>query len=259
MTNEQMKLVEPVLNTIVNKDIREFATALVDNLPQYIWEVGASSTGKYHPEYSLGNGGLMRHQVAVVRFLNFFFELEQYNKEFTDREMDLMRVAGLVHDGRKSGEQDDYVKSKYTRFDHPIRMANIVREMNGLNNDEKEFIAHCIESHMGQWNVDKKTKVELQKPADDYQKFVHLADYLASRKDLTMAFETYEALKPQEPQVIDLDTYTLSFGKYRGQKLIDVHKLDPDYISWVNENISRRDVKDAIAMLKKNIEEDDEL
>ena len=27
----------------------------------------------------------------------------------------------------------------------------------------------------------------------------------------------------------------------------------------VNENISRKDVKDAIAMLKKNIEEDDEL
>ena len=164
MIDEQKKLVEPVLNTITNDDIREFATALVDDLPKYIWEVGASSTGKYHPEYSLGHGGLMRHQVAVVRFLNFFFELEQYNSTLTDRQMDLMRVAALVHDGRKSGDQEDFEKSKFTRFDHPIRMANVVRNMEGLNNSDKDFIAHCIESHMGQWNVDKKTKVELPKP-----------------------------------------------------------------------------------------------
>lgn len=255
MTNEQRKLVEPVLNTITNDDIRVFATTLVDNLPKYIWEVGASSTGKYHPEYSLGVGGLMRHQVAVVRFLNFFFELEQYNKGFTDREMDLMRVAGLIHDGRKSGEQEDYEKSKYTRFDHPLRMANVIRSTDGLGEEEKNFIAHCIESHMGQWNVDKKTKVELPKPIDDYQKFVHLADYLASRKDLTMAFDNYEAPKPQP---INIDEYILGFGKHKGEKLVDVYKQHPDYIEWMSENITRRDIQDLIKALKKN-EEDDEL
>ena len=256
MIDEQKKLVEPVLNTITNDDIREFATALVDDLPKYIWEVGASSTGKYHPEYSLGHGGLMRHQVAVVRFLNFFFELEQYNSTLTDRQMDLMRVAALVHDGRKSGDQEDFEKSKFTRFDHPIRMANVVRNMEGLNNSDKDFIAHCIESHMGQWNVDKKTKVELPKPSDVYQNFVHLADYLASRKDLTVSFDNFEAPKRQE---IDLDTYELSFGKHKGRKLIDVYNSEPDYISWLDENISRRDVKEAIAALKKKIEEDDDL
>ena len=74
MTDSQMKFVEPILNTFVNNDIKEFAVELLNTLPDYVWHVGASSTGKYHPEYSLGDGGLMRHQVAVVRFLNFFFE-----------------------------------------------------------------------------------------------------------------------------------------------------------------------------------------
>ena len=258
MTEVQERFVEPILNTFKNEDIKSFAIELLNGLPDYIWHVGASSTGKYHPEYSLGDGGLMRHQVAVVRFLNFFFELEQYSSGFTDREMDLMRVAALVHDGRKSGEQEDYEKSKYTKFDHPILMANVVRATDGLEVAEREFIAHCIESHMGQWNVDKKTKFELQKPHDDYQRFVHLADYLASRKDLIMKFDNYE-VNSSEPVNFDIDSYVLNFGRYKGYKLIDVYNMKPDYVAWLDENIQRKEVQDAIAALKKRIEEDDDL
>jgi uncharacterized protein (DUF3820 family) len=243
-------MVAPILATIVNKDIREFATVLVEELPSYIWEVGASSTGKYHPAYSLGIGGLMRHQIAVVRFLNFFFELEQYNAKFTTREMDLMRVAGLVHDGRKSGEQLDYEKSKYTKFDHPLQMANIIRSFDGkyLNHDELEFVAHCIESHMGQWCTDKKSSTILPKPFDDYQKFVHLADYLASRKDLTMAFDNYEQPKVELP---DINEYVLNFGKYSGQKLIDVFNHHRDYLDWCKENIHREPLMSLIKLLEE--------
>lgn len=257
MTETQINFITPILNTFINEDIKNFAISLLNDLPDYIWHVGASSTGKYHPEYSLGDGGLMRHQVAVVRFLNFFFELEQYKTGMTDREMDLMRVAALIHDGRKSGNQEDYNKSKYTRFNHPILMANAVREMNGLETAEKEFIAHCIESHMGQWNVDNKTKFELPKPVDDYQRLVHLADYLASRKDLTMAFEN-SVVNDAEPVQIDVDNYVLSFGKYKGYKLVDVYNMKPDYVSWMAESIRRQDVQDAIAALMKKINEDDD-
>jgi hypothetical protein len=52
-------MITPILDTIVNDDIREFAKVLVEGLPPYVWEVGASSTGKYHPAYSLGLGGLI--------------------------------------------------------------------------------------------------------------------------------------------------------------------------------------------------------
>ena len=261
MTEQQNNMVAPILATIVNEDIREFAKVLVEGLPNYIWEVGASSTGKYHPAYSLGEGGLMRHQIAVVRFLNYFFELEQYNTKFTSREMDLMRVAGLCHDGRKSGEQSDYERSKFTKFDHPLQMANVIRSYDGqyLNRDELEFCAHCIESHMGQWSTDRKSSVALPKPTDEYQYFVHLADYLASRKDLTMAFDNMVAPKPT-PAPVNIDDYIVSFGKYKGTKLVDLFNKDRSYCMWLKENSYQREIKEMIIQLEaKQAQEDDEI
>lgn len=239
MTEEQKKLVEPVLSTIVNDDIREFAEVLLNGMPQYIWEVGASSTGKYHPEYSLGIGGLMRHQIAVVRFLNYFFELEQYNSKMTDRTMDLMRVAALTHDARKSGTQQDYEYSKYTKFNHPLLMAQVIRGYEGqyLNSEELEFIAHCIESHMGQFNTDKKSYITLPKPTDNYQRLVHLADYLASRKDLTMAFDNYEVPNVELP---DVNTHVLTFGKMKGLTIPQIAETDISYLYWAKENLTRQ-------------------
>ena len=258
MTEQQKKIVDPILSTIKNCDIREFAEVLLDGLPDYMWHVGASSTGKYHPAYSLGEGGLMRHQIAVVRFLNFFFELEQYNTKFTDREMDLMRVAGLVHDGRKSGEQDDYNRSKYTKFDHPIHMANVVRSYDGkyLNHDEIEFVAACISSHMGSWNTDRKSSVVLPKPINVYQEFIHLADYLASRKDLTMEFDASEQPKVEAVN-LDCDTYVINFGKYSGTKLVDLYKKDKGYCMWLKENSYKKEVVEMIKQIEKNAEDDE--
>lgn len=253
MTDERMKLVEPILNTIINEDIKEFATVLLDGLPEYIWHVGASSTGKYHPAYSLGEGGLMRHQMAVVRFLNFFFELEQYNSKLTTREMDLMRVAGLVHDGMKSGTQDQFLNNKYTKFDHPILMATKVRETIGyLPENELEFIADVISKHMGQWCSDKKSSITLPKPSDKFSRMLHVADYLASRKSLTMDFDEY--VTPVSKVTWD-ENYVMPFGKYAGQKLIDVYKSKPDYIEWMEKNINKRDVLNMIKAMKEALKD----
>jgi uncharacterized protein (DUF3820 family) len=258
MTEQQSNMVAPILSTIVNEDIRECAQVLVNELPDYIWHVGASSTGKYHPAYSLGEGGLMRHQIAVVRFLNFFFELEQYNTKFTGRERDLMRVAGLIHDGRKSGEQEDYEHSKFTKFDHPIQMANVIRSYDGqfLTHDDIEFMAHCVESHMGSWNTDRKSGVVLPKPMDEYQQFVHLADYLASRKDLTMAFDNADIPKTTPTNV---DDYVITFGKYKGTKLVDLFKKDHSYCMWLKENSYQREVVEMIKQIEAKTQEDDEI
>lgn len=257
MTDERLKLVNPVLDTFENEDIKEFAIVLLDDMPDYIWHVGASSTGKYHPAYSLGEAGLMRHQIAVVRFLNFFLELEQYNSKLTSRERDLIRLSGLIHDGRKSGSQEDYEKSKYTKFNHPVLMADVVRGFDGqyLNHDEIELIADTISRHMGQWSVDKKTKVELPKPNNKYARMVHVADYLASRKCLTMDFEGY--IVEEEPIVFD-ENYTINFGKHAGKRMIDVYKSDPGYLVWCEENLHKPDLQKMIkafkAYLKNNKE-----
>ena len=257
MTEQQKKLVEPILSTIKNNDIREFAEMLLDGLPDYMWHVGASSTGKYHPEYSLGEGGLMRHQIAVVRFLNFFFELEQYSTKFSDREMDLMRVAGLIHDGRKSGEQVDYEKSKWTKFDHPVQMANVVRSYDGkyLTHNAIEFIAMCIESHMGQWSTDKKSSIVLPKPMNTCQEFIHLADYLASRKDLTMAFETNTQVQKEE---VNINEYKMKGGSFAGKTIPEIAKIRPSWVTWAKDEHPSEVVRKLAKQYLDN-QEDDEI
>lgn len=257
MTEEKLNLVQPILDTFENEDIKEFAIVLLDNIPEYVWHVGASSTGKYHPQYSLGEGGLMRHQMAVVRFLNFFLGLEQYSNKIPSRERDLMRIAALTHDARKSGTQEDYERSKYTKFNHPILMADVIRSYDGeyLNHDELELIANTISKHMGSWNTDKKSNVVLPKPDDIYSELVHLADYLASRKDLTVEFEgnTVVAAKKEFDE-----SYTLSFGKHSGKRLIDVYKSSPDYVDWMEQNINRQDVIDMIKGMKEFLKKQEE-
>lgn len=233
MNKTQADYIKPILETWETEDIRIFAIALLNKLPDYIWHVPASSTGKYHPAYSLGEGGLMRHSIAVVRFVNYLFELEQFQNKFTARERDLVRTACLTHDGMKSGTQEEFEHNKYTKFNHPLLQAEVVRSFLGkdiIPDSEIEIIANAIESHMGQWNTDKRNKdIILPKPVNKYQQIVHMADYFASRKDLTLDFSSYK-------QELNLEEFTLTFGKYKGEKLVDLAEKDPSYVDWLKIN-----------------------
>lgn len=247
MRNEKAKIFDSILNTIENEDIRHFAEECIETIPDYFWEVGASSTGKYHPQYALGELGLARHTCALVRFLNHILNVDCFGDKFTSREKDLMRVAGMMHDTRKSGDDVDYAKSKYTKFDHPLLAANEIRSLIGfISPEELEIVATTIESHMGQWNTDKRSSVVLPLPTNKYQKMVHLADYLASRKDIEVLFDGFEVPKKE---VIKLEDYVLNFGKHSGEKLVDVAQTDPNYISWAKENMNREPIKSLLAQL----------
>ena len=52
---------------IKNLEYVEDFKILIGLLPDYFFRVAASSTGKYHPAFSLGEGGLLRHTKAAVR------------------------------------------------------------------------------------------------------------------------------------------------------------------------------------------------
>lgn len=244
MKNEKSKIFDPLLDTFENDDIKEFAKQCIETIPNYFWEVGASSTGKWHPSYALGDLGLARHTCALVRFLNHILTIECYKNNFTSRERDLMRVAGIMHDSMKSGTDEDYTKNKYTKFNHPLLAADNIRKLSGLSNAENEIIATTIESHMGSWNVDKKTGETLPKPENKYQKLVHLADYLASRKDIEVLFDGYE--KKEIPKI---DEYVLNFGKHKGKTFVEINEIDPSYIRWAKENMNREPERTLVNQL----------
>ena len=135
-------ILNEIIATIENEDLAKLANALIKSIPEYFYHVPASSTGRYHPEYSLGDGGLQRHTVALVRIMNHMFEADD---RWTSRERDMLRIAGMMHDTRKSGSQEDYENNKYTKFEHPVLAAEVVRMFKGYswNDDEIELILHA--------------------------------------------------------------------------------------------------------------------
>lgn len=245
MRNNKAKIFDTLLNTFENEDIKNFATECIETIPDYFWEVGASSTGKYHPQYALGDLGLARHTCALVRFLNHILSIDCYKNDFTSRERNLLRVAGIMHDSKKSGGDEDYAKNKFTKFDHPILAANEIRTIIGfIPEDEVELVASTIESHMGQWNTDKRSTTVLPLPENKYQKLLHLADYLASRKDIEVLFSKEEQAAPPK-----LDEYIIPFGKHSGKTLPQIAACDPDYIAWAKENMTREPIKSLLSQL----------
>ena len=186
----EVRIKEPFkteLSYIKNDNIRESGKILVNMLPDYFFEIPASSTGKYHPKYTTGEYGLYKHVKSAVKIAKELLNLEMYQNIFSEDEQDLIILALILHDGFKSG----IIKEKYTRFDHPLIMANFIennKDKLTLTSKHLNILTNNIKTHMGQWIYDYKGDKILDKPKTASQKFVHLCDYLASRKFLNVEF-----------------------------------------------------------------------
>lgn len=173
---------------IKDKKLREILLKIINLLPEYWLHEAASSTGKYHPEYALGEGGLLRHSKAAMRIGYELLNDPCIGDKYTSHEKDLMLMSLLVHDGLKLGDPQE----RYTRFDHPILMANFVVEKSDeleLSLEDAKFMGDVIKTHMGPWTTDYNGNEVLEKPKTKYQNFVHMCDYLASRKCLLVPFD----------------------------------------------------------------------
>lgn len=177
------KIFSKEIGAIHNKELAKAVAIFLDEyVPSYFYEVAASSTGKYHPWYSLGYGGLVRHTKAAVLIAVDLLSLEQ-NKHLPADEI----IAALIlHDTFKHGLIDD----EHTIFDHPLVAAyKLMDYAHEIDLPEMEEVATLVATHMGQWNVSKYDKSELPKPVTEAQKFVHMCDYLASRKYIIVEVE----------------------------------------------------------------------
>ena len=174
------------INYIKDENIKDSLITILDLLPKYFYEIPASSTGKYHPEFTLGKGGLVRHTKAAVRIAVELLNDSSLNN-FTDYEKDLIIFAITIHDGLKCG----LVKSEYTCFDHPLLISKFVQDNKDkltISKDDIKFICDAVETHMGPWTTDYQGNEVLSPPESKHQRFVHMCDYLASRKFLNIKF-----------------------------------------------------------------------
>jgi hypothetical protein len=186
---EKSLVFEKELKFIKSEKIRDFVVKALEATPDYFFSIPASSTGKYHPGYALGDGGLVRHTRACARIAVELFRMEMFNY-LSDNDKDIILASLILHDTRKNGDGS----GKYTVTEHPILAKFSLDNNPDLNKllipEELELITNNIKTHMGQWTKDFKTGEEvLEKPKTRMQNLVHLVDYLASRKCLEMNFD----------------------------------------------------------------------
>lgn len=179
---DRLEIFKTELAYIKNPKIREFTEKVLIKVPEYFFTIPASSTNKYHPSFSLGDGGLLRHTKVAVRIAVDILSLEMMN-EYTEDEKDIIISSLILHDCAKKGVPE----SKYSIVEHPLVMANFIERdeelKNILDKETLNKILDCIRTHMGEFNKDYLTKKEvLPKPKSKIQNIVHLADYLSSRK-----------------------------------------------------------------------------
>ncbi len=179
---------EKELNFIKNTSFKNDAMYLIDALPDYFFEVAAASTGKYHPKYAQGAGGLVRHTKSAVRIAYELLEDPAIGNKYTPDEKDLMIISLILHDGLKLGKE----QSKYTKFDHPLLVGDFIKENKAnlnFTDEEIEFLSDTIASHMGPWTKDYDGNEVLPYPKTKYQNFVHMCDYISSKKFLNVEFD----------------------------------------------------------------------
>lgn len=147
--------------------------------------------------------------------------------------------------------------SRYTVHEPPLLAGEWVRNTNvehDIDAKTKVYIARLCESHSGEWTSTKRSKTVLPKPENDEQFFVHMCDYLASRSNLDMSYSdevisTLGGVDIPKEELPDIDTYILTFGKHKGEKLTDVAHTDPSYISWAKENVTREPLRTLLTKI----------
>ena len=200
------------LNRIQNEAVRKSAIYLLEQLPEYFYHVPASSSGKHHPDFSLGEGGLVRHVKVACRIAEELFRNKVYGT-YSDYEKDLIRTAVLLHDGLKNGLED----CGHTVIEHPLLMVDFL--YNNINNldipiEDIQTIARLISTHMGPWTQNQEGKDILRAPQSLDEILVHTCDYFASRKVISVKFinnEIYEDDRKEysgNKRVYDHDQFT---------------------------------------------------
>ena len=174
------------VNEITDTKLLKAAKQIVKDIPEYFWTVPASSSGKYHPECDLGDGGLVRHSIMVATCAEDLVVSEMFVRD-CEVNRDIAKFAALFHDCIKSGFVDENGNySSHTKFEHPRFASDFVREhLEAAKIDplKIEMICGAIYTHMGKWCTDKYGNAKaLSKPRTDFEKLIHIADYMASRK-----------------------------------------------------------------------------
>lgn len=162
---------------IDDDEIRNFVKMTLDSVDPIHRIKPASSTGKYHPKYAAGEGGLIRHTKVVVRNI---IELIRATPAI-ECEKDELIAAAIIHDMWKYPEGRDH---EFTAFDHPALGGQWCKD-HGF-----DTIGRLVAAHQGIWTTSRQMPgFENEQPRKFDEWCLHYSDLLASRTYLRCDFD----------------------------------------------------------------------
>ena len=244
MTREhKQKIFEPLARSFETEAFKLYFLDMVAEIPDYIFTMPSSTSGKYHNKTQCQPYGQVYHIYMFDAVLNHRLRLKG-NKELypTPEERDAMRCVPVFHDAIKCG----WNGSKFTVADHPLLASKWVLETkveHDVPMNYKQMIADMCESHSGEWNKNRSGQVIMSEPRNHREFFIHECDILASRVDLDYLIpdELKEVLNDKVEETPDINSYAFTFGKYKGQLITDVAKGHKDYLEWMRANMSMKE------------------
>lgn len=209
------------INFIANETLQKIVIDTLNSAPECIQVIPASSSGKYHPKADIviGSvnddgtveiGGLVNHTKTVTYIAKSLMDSNIFrdialgvgadDNETLIMYQDIALTACILHDCMKP---DDTLKH-HTKFEHPLLAAKLFKKCATpyINSENMEYmriviplVYSCIASHMGQWSTAPYARgIVLPEPKLGIEIFVHLCDYVASRKFIDFDFKKfYEA------------------------------------------------------------------
>ena len=256
MTNETKILIfKPYLDKFETEQMRLYCEDMIELMPDYIFDIPSSTSGKYHNATQCQPHGQIYHIIMFASIMNYRLDLEGNKERFkSPKQRDSMRCVPFFHDAWKCGKEG----SKWTVHEHPMIAGQWVRETqveHDIPENIKEIIARMCERHSGEWTSNKKSSVVLPKPETAMEFFCHECDILSSRSDIDMQPPKYlqellGEVKSNPVEVPDINTYKVSFPKHKQKTLIQIQKEDPDYIRWMKtKNDWREPIKTLLTQL----------
>lgn len=250
---EKQLVFEPLLKDFETEMLSSYFKDMVAEIPDYIFTIPSSTSGKYHNRTQCEKYGQIYHGYMFASILNHRLRLKRNREKYSTPEIrDCMRCVPVFHDAIKCG----WNGSQYTVQDHPMLAAEWVRTTqveHDISDEYKEMIACMCEAHSGEWNKSKSGKVIMPEPRNDMEFFIHECDILSSRADLDMIIpdELKDILSGVkiEGKEVSLEEYRVDFGKYSGRTLLEIRDIDPGYIRWMKEKMDREPVRTLLMQM----------
>lgn len=252
--SEKRKILSLVSDRFETEMIKNYFLDMAEHIPDYIFSMPASTSGKYHNAKQCEQFGQLYHEFMFASIMEHRLKLKGNKEKYATPEIrDCMRCVPFFHDAIKCGLNG----SKHTVPEHPMLAAQWIRETqveHDIPDEYKTKIAGMCEAHSGEWNKNRSGKVIMPEPRNDEEFFVHECDILSSRVDIDMIIPKelvtlLSEIDTPQNEIPNIEEYILTFGKHKGERLLDVAKSDKGYIIWAKENLTGEPIKTLLSQL----------